>query len=58
MKEVKDMQGREIMILRSSIASLKQYNQYLNLDWSKPHTDAEILAEIGLPEDFLEKEEC
>ena len=23
------MQGREIMILRSSIASLKQYNQYL-----------------------------
>lgn len=27
------------------------------LDWSKPHTDAEILAEIGLPEDFLEKEE-
>ena len=28
-KEVKSMQGREIMILRSSIASLKQYNQYL-----------------------------
>lgn len=23
------MQGREIMILRSSIAALKQYNQYL-----------------------------
>lgn len=29
MKEVKSMQGREIMILRSSIAALKQYNQYL-----------------------------
>lgn len=29
LKEVKGMQGREIMILRSSIASLKQYNQYL-----------------------------
>ena len=27
-----------------------------NLDWSKPHTDQEILAEIGLPEDFLENE--
>lgn len=27
-----------------------------NLDWSRPWTDAEILAEIGLPEDFLEKE--
>lgn len=24
-----------------------------NLDWSRPWTDAEILAEIGLPEDFL-----
>lgn len=24
-----------------------------NIDWSKPHTDAEILAELGLPEDFL-----
>lgn len=29
MKEVKSMQGREIMILRSSITTLKQYNQYL-----------------------------
>lgn len=27
-----------------------------NLDWSHPWTDQEILAEIGLPEDFLEKE--
>lgn len=25
----KNMQGREIMILRSSITTLKQYNQYL-----------------------------
>ena len=38
--------------------ALKCYLEYLpNLDWSKPHTDAEILAELGLPEDFLEKEE-
>ena len=29
-----------------------------NLDWSHPWTDEEILKEIGLPEDFLEKEEC
>lgn len=27
-----------------------------NLDWSKSWTDEEILKEIGLPEDFLEKE--
>ena len=27
----------------------------LNLDWSHPWTDKEILKEIGLPEDFLEK---
>ena len=27
-----------------------------NIDWSHPHTDKEILKEIGLPEDFLEKE--
>ena len=31
--------------------------QYLpQVDWSHPWTDQEILAEIGLPEDFLEKE--
>lgn len=36
------------------LAYLKAKNT--NLDWSKPHTDAEILKEIGLPEDFLEKE--
>ena len=29
-----------------------------NLDWSRPWTDSEILKEIGLPEDFLGKEEC
>ena len=28
-----------------------------HVDWSKSWTDQEILAEIGLPEDFLEKEE-
>ena len=37
------------------LAYLKAKNE--NLDWSHPHTDAEILKEIGLPEDFLEKEE-
>lgn len=37
--------------------SLNKYCEVIpNLDWSKPWTDAEILAEIGLPEDFLEKE--
>lgn len=36
------------------LAYLKAKNE--NLDWSKPWTDQEILKEIGLPEDFLEKE--
>ena len=33
------------------LAYLKAKNE--NLDWSRPHDDAEILAELGLPEDFL-----
>lgn len=38
-------------------AGIMQYLKYFpNLDWSRPHDDAEILAEIGLPEDFLGKE--
>lgn len=36
------------------LAYLKVKNE--NLDWSHPWTDQEILKEIGLPEDFLEKE--
>lgn len=36
------------------LAYLKAKNE--NLDWSKPWTDSEILKDIGLPEDFLEKE--
>lgn len=36
------------------LAYLKTKNE--NLDWSKSWTDAEILAELGLPVDFLEKE--
>ena len=37
-------------------AGIMQYLKYFpNLDWSHPWTDAEILKEIGLPEDFLEK---
>lgn len=39
--------------------SIKKYVWFLpNVDWSKPHDDASILRELGLPEDFLEKEEC
>lgn len=39
--------------------SILKYDFILpHLDWSRPWTDAEILKEIGLPEDFLEKEEC
>lgn len=39
----------------SSTPSAKQWCTLLlpRVDWSKPHTDAEILKEIGLPEDFL-----
>ena len=38
-------------------AGIMQYLKYFpNLDWSKSWTDKEILKEIGLPEDFLEKE--
>ena len=38
-------------------AGVEAYKTYFpNLDWSRPHDDAEILAELGLPEDFLEKE--
>ena len=33
------------------LAYLKAKNE--NLDWSKSWTDQEILAELGLPEDFL-----
>ena len=36
---------------------LKYLETFPNLDWSHPWTDQEILAEIGLPEDFLEKDE-
>ena len=37
--------------------SIEKYKEILPaLDWSRPHDDAEILKEIGLPEDFLEKE--
>ena len=37
-------------------AGVEAYKTYFpNLDWSHPWTDQEILKEIGLPEDFLEK---
>lgn len=38
-------------------AGVEAYKTYFpNLDWSHPWTDQEILKEIGLSEDFLEKE--
>lgn len=37
-------------------AGIRYYIDYFpQVDWSRPWTDAEILKEIGLPEDFLEK---
>jgi len=38
--------------------SINKYPEYFpNLDWSHPWTDAEILKELGLPENFLEEKE-
>ena len=35
-------------------AGVEAYKTYFpNLDWSRPHDDASILKELGLPEDFL-----
>ena len=46
-----------LFILYGGDPSLLKYVEVIpNLDWSHPWTDAEILKEIGLPEDFLEKE--
>ena len=46
-----------IVCMTGSSAGTKWYKEILpSLDWSRSWTDAEILAEIGLPEDFLEKE--
>ena len=40
-------------------AGIGYYVDYFpQVDWSRPWTDAEILAELNLPEDFLEKEGC
>lgn len=45
-----------IVCMTGSSAGTKWYKEILPaLDWSKPHTDEEILKEIGLPEDFLER---
>jgi hypothetical protein len=39
-------------------AGVEAYKTYFpNLDWSRSWTDEEILKELGLPEDFLEKKE-
>lgn len=45
-------------LIRDAISSSGGYYEtyFPNLDWSHPWTDKEILKEIGLPEDFLEKE--
>ena len=43
-----------LFILYGGDPSLLKYVEVIpNLDWSHPWTDAEILKEIGLPEDFL-----
>lgn len=46
-------------LIRDAISSSGGYYEtyFPNLDWSRPWTDEEILKELGLPEDFLEKEE-
>lgn len=41
-----------------STPGMKKYKKlFPNLDWSRSWTDKEILKELGLPEDFLEKED-
>ena len=43
-----------LFILYGGSPSLLKYVEVIpHLDWSRPHDDAEILAELGLPEDFL-----
>lgn len=43
-----------LFILYGGDPSLNKYCEVIpNLDWSRPWTDAEILKELGLPEDFL-----
>ena len=44
-----------LFILYGGDPSLLKYVEVVpNVDWSRPWTDAEILKELGLPEDFLE----
>lgn len=58
--------GKLVNTIRSIISQCENitpkpqcYIDYFpHVDWSHPWTDQEILKEIGLPEDFLEKEEC
>ena len=46
-----------LFILYGGDPSLLKYVEVIpNLDWSRPWTDQEILAELGLPEDFLGEE--
>lgn len=41
----------------STSAGVNSFYEYLpHVDWSRPWTDAEILKELGLPEDFLGEE--
>ena len=45
------------LIVAAGRGGVGYFGEYFpKLDWSKPHTDAEILKEIGLPEDVLEQE--
>lgn len=55
--------GKLVNMIRSIISQCENitprpqcYIDYFpHLDWSRPWTDVEILKELGLPEDFLEK---
>ena len=61
-RRVNGLLNQFLMCIRlgwSDSPGVEAYLEYLpNLDWSKSWTDLEILKELGLPEDFLEKEEC
>lgn len=61
-RRVNGLLNQFLMCIRlgwSDSPGVEAYLEYLpHVDWSHPWTDQEILKEIGLPEDFLEKEEC
>ena len=58
-RRVNGLLNQFLMCIRlgwSDSPGVEAYLEYFpNLDWSHPWTDEEILAELGLPEDFLEE---